>query len=87
VTIAASTVAADVTGLLMASLLATLGLLVIPARRWRANKDLQANVGGFRVRLAAALRSEFERAQQRSLERLEAVIAPYGRFVKCEAVR
>ena len=87
VTLAASTVAADVTGLLMASLLATLGFLVIPARRRRAKKDLQDKVSGLRVSLTAALRSEFERAQQRSLERLEGVIAPYGRFVKSEAER
>jgi small GTP-binding protein len=87
VTIAASTVAADVTGLLMASLLATLGFLVIPARRRRAKKDLREKVTALRVRLADALRSEFERAQQRSLERLEGVIAPYGRFVKSEAER
>ena len=33
VTIAASTAAADVTGLVMAGVIATLGLLVIPARR------------------------------------------------------
>jgi small GTP-binding protein len=87
VTVAASTVAADVTGILLASVLAAIGFLVIPARRRRAKHELQEKVSALRARLAEALRAEFERAQQRSVLRMESAVAPYGRFVRSEAER
>jgi small GTP-binding protein len=87
VTIAASTVAADVTGILMASVLAAIGFLVIPARRRRAKHELQEKVTALRARLTGALRAEFERAQQRSMLRMESAVAPYARFVRSEADR
>jgi small GTP-binding protein len=87
VSIAASTVAADVTGILMAGMLATVGFLVIPARRRRAKRELLDKVTALRAKLAGALRGEFERAQQRSVDRLNGAVAPYMRFVKAEADR
>src|SRR6186997_2757616 len=50
VTIAASTAAADVTGLVMAGVIATLGLLIIPARRRRAKREMQLKVTELRQR-------------------------------------
>ena len=44
VTLAASTAAADVTGILMASVIAALGFLVIPARRRKAKEEMQEKV-------------------------------------------
>ncbi len=87
VTVAASTVAADVTGILLASVLAAIGFLVIPARRRRAKHELQEKISALRARLTEALRAEFERAQQRSVLRMESAVAPYGRFVRSEADR
>jgi len=87
VTVAASTVAVDVTGILLASLLAAVGFLVIPARRRRAKHELQEKLSALRARLADALRGEFERAQRRSMLRMESAVAPYGRFVRSEAER
>jgi small GTP-binding protein len=84
VTVAASTAAADVTGILMASLIATLGFLVIPARRRRAKAEMRDKITVLRERLALALRTEFEHAQARSMERLERVADPYQRFVRGE---
>ena len=81
VTVAASTAAADVTGILMASLIAMLGFLVIPARRRKAKADMKEKMTALRERLALALRTEFEAAQTRSIERLERAIDPYQRFV------
>ena len=66
VTLAASTAAADVTGILMASVIATLGFLVIPARRTKAKEEMQSKVSDLRERLGHALRTEFERAQEQS---------------------
>ena len=87
VTLAASTAAADVTGILMASLVATLGFLIIPARRRRAKREMQEKITTLRQRLAGALRAEFEQAQARSLERLTATIAPLRKFVEGEGTR
>ena len=87
VTLAATTAAADVTGLLVASVVATLGFLVIPARRRKAKAELNEKVSALRERLATALRAEFERAQMHSRQRLDDVVAPYSRFVRAEQER
>ena len=87
VTIAASTAAADVTGILMASVVAALGFLVIPARRKKAKKEMQEKITALRQRLATALRTEFERAQEQSSARIAQAVDPYSRFVRSEQTR
>lgn len=87
VTLAASTAAADVTGILMASVVAALGFLVIPARRRKAKAEMQRKVTDLRARLATALRSEFERAQEQSRSRIQQAVDPYSRFVRAEQAR
>jgi len=87
VTVIATTAAADVTGILMAGLLAALGFLVIPARRKRARTAMQEKMAELRARLAQTLRTEFERAVQQSTGRIDAAIAPYSRFVRAEDQR
>jgi small GTP-binding protein len=87
VTLAASSAAADVTGIVLASLVAVLGFLVIPARRRKAKRDMQEKVSQLRARLTEALRAEFERARERGRTRLDEAIAPYSRFVRAECDR
>jgi hypothetical protein len=87
VTIAASTVAADVTGILLASVVMSIGFLIIPARRRRAKTALQEKIAALRARLATALRAEFARAQEHGAHRLTDAVAPYGRFVRAEEQR
>jgi small GTP-binding protein len=87
VTLAASTAAADVTGILLASVVAALGFLVIPARRRKAKIEMKDKVSALRARLAEALRSEFERAQQQGRSRIDEAVAPYSRFVRAEQER
>jgi small GTP-binding protein len=87
VTLAASTAAADVTGILLASVVAALGFLVIPARRRKAKAEMQQKVTALRQRLATALRTEFERARDDSHTRIEQAITPYSRFVRAEHSR
>ena len=87
VTLAASTVAADITGILLASLLVGIGFLVIPARRRRAKAQLQEKVSALRERLNQALRGQFEDAQAKSAERIAQAVAPYSRFVLSEHER
>ena len=84
VTLAATTAAADVTGILLASVVAAIGFLVIPARRRKAKTEMQQKVSALRERLATALRTEFERAQEQSRARIEQAVSPYSRFVRAE---
>ena len=52
VTLAASTAAADVTGILMASLIAMLGFLVIPARRRKAKAEMNEKMTALREKIS-----------------------------------
>jgi small GTP-binding protein len=87
VTIAASTVAADVTGILLASLILGVGFLIIPARRRQAKATLEEKVAALRARLRSALEVEFNRAREQSRLRLADAVAPYSRFVRAEEQR
>jgi len=87
VTIAASTAAADATGIIMASLVATLGFLVIPARRRKAKAEMRDKVTALREKLATALRTEFTRATGASEARIDGTVEPYSRFVRAEQAR
>jgi small GTP-binding protein len=84
VTVAASTAAADVTGLIMASVLAALGFFIIPAKRKRAKEEMRRKIADVRERLSSALRTQFEREIKGSAGRIREGIAPYTRFVRAE---
>jgi hypothetical protein len=84
VSVAATTAAADVTGILAASVLAAVGLLIIPAKRRRAREEMRAKVTALRARLSDALRGEFQATRERSAQRLADALAPYSRFVRAE---
>jgi small GTP-binding protein len=87
VTAVATTAAADVTGLLAASVLAAVGLLVIPAKRRRARTEMREKVTALRGRLVEALQTEFRAAGEREAQRLADGVAPYSRFVRAEQNR
>lgn len=84
VTALATTVAADVTGVLLASAIAALGLFVIPARRRQAKNEMGAKVADLRQNLVKSLRSQFNREIERSLVEINEAISPYTRFVRAE---
>jgi small GTP-binding protein len=84
VTLLATTVAADITGVLLAGLIAALGLFIIPARRRMAKNEMREKVSDMRVQLVQALRRQFEGEIDRSLQRINDAIAPYTRFVRAE---
>jgi small GTP-binding protein len=87
ITVAASTVAADVTGILLASVVLGVGFLILPHRRRKAKATLEEKVADLRRRLTTALRTEFDRARQQSTLRLNDAVAPYSRFVHAEERR
>jgi hypothetical protein len=81
------TALADFTGVLAASALAVVGLLIIPAKRRRAKSDLHNKLEDLRERLMGAMTDEFERELEKSLRRLRDAIAPYTRFVRAERTK
>ena len=87
VTAVATTAAADVSGILAAGVIGAVGMLILPAKRRRARAELEAKVADLRQRLAAALRSEFVAARDRSARRLADGMAPYSRFVRAEQAK
>jgi small GTP-binding protein len=84
VTAATTTAIADVTGILLASVLAAIGLFILPAKRKRAKEELRRKIADVRERLSAALREQFLREIQRSGDRIRESIAPYSRFIRAE---
>jgi hypothetical protein len=84
VTVLATTAAADVTGILMASAIAALGLFIIPARRRSAKTEMKAKIAALRVQLIQSLQAQFEKEIERSLLHINEAIAPYTRFVRAE---
>ena len=84
ITLLATTAAADVTGILIAGVIAALGLFVIPAKRRQAKAQMHLRVSELRSQLETSLRGQFEKEIERSIQRIEGSIAPYTRFVRSE---
>lgn len=79
---AASTAAVDVTGILAASVLAGVGLFVLPVKRRQARKEFYARSTELQNRLLAVMREQFDHELNRSTNRIEEAVAPYTRFVR-----
>lgn len=84
IAVLASTMAADITGVLLASLIAALGIFIIPARRKTAKRDMHEKVAELRKQLSSILRSQFEQEIERSMQRINDAISPYTRFIRAE---
>ena len=84
VTVLATTAVADVTGVIMASVIAALGLFIIPAKRRQGKTKLIERIAGVRTQLIQTLRGQFEEEINHSIERIQEAIAPYTRFVRAE---
>ncbi len=84
IAVLASSLAADVTGILVASAVAVFGLFIIPAKRRKANLELTQKIKTLREQLLSTLNTQFDHEINRSLERINAAIAPYTRFVRSE---
>jgi small GTP-binding protein len=80
----ATTAAADATGLIMASLVGTLGFFIIPAKRRKAKDELRRKIAALRDRLSSSLREQFGAEIVKSGDRIRESVAPYSRFVRAE---
>jgi small GTP-binding protein len=79
--------AADVTGLFAASVMAGLGLWLLPRKRGQAKAQFHERTEQLRVRLRSALTDEFGRELERSVQRIKDALAPYDRLVRTEQER
>ena len=84
VTLAASTAAADITGIVMASVLAAIGFFILPAKRQKAKDEMRLKMADVRRRLTEALRKQLTQEIQASVNRIREGIAPYSRFIRSE---
>ena len=84
VTMAATTAAADVTGIVMASVVAALGFFILPARREQGKAEMRRKIAGVRQRLSEALHAQFEQEIGKSGDRIRESIGPYSRFIRAE---
>jgi small GTP-binding protein len=84
VTVAATTAAADVTGIILASVLAAIGFFILPAKRQKAKEEMRTKIAAVRARLSNALREQLRKEIERSVDRIRESIAPYSRFIRAE---
>jgi hypothetical protein len=79
--------AADVTGLFAASVLAGVGLWLLPRKRRQARAQFRTRTDELRSRLDRALTDEFHRELDRGIQRIRDALAPYTRFLRSEQER
>lgn len=84
VAVLATTMAADVTGILLAGVMAALGLFIIPTRRRNAKKEMRQKVKTMRDQLTESLSNHFNQEINRSLQEIRDTITPYTRFIRSE---
>ncbi|MHB1342807.1 MAG: dynamin family protein [Thermoleophilia bacterium] len=87
ITVLATTQLVDVTGVLAAGTLATLGLFVLPARRRKAKSELKEKIANLREELTSTVTQQFDQEIERGVFRIREAIAPYTRFVRSERER
>ena len=79
---AASTVAVDVTGIFAASVLAGIGLVILPRKRRQARTEFRSRSEDLERRLIDVMTEQFEVELQRSTQRIDSALSPYTRFVR-----
>ncbi len=84
VAVLASTMAADITGILLAGVMAALGLFIIPTRRRNAKKEMRQKVKAMRDQLTESLTGHFKQEIDRSAQEIRDTITPYTRFIRSE---
>jgi len=84
VTILATTASADLTGILLAGLTATLGFFIIPAKKRQAKALFIKNISEIRDTFSKSLTDEFQKQIDTVIDNIENTIAPYTRFISAE---
>lgn len=81
---AASTAAIDVTGIIAASLVAGLGLFILPRKRKQSRVEFRKRSEELESRLVEVMSDQFDTELERSAQRIRDAISPYTRFVRGE---
>jgi small GTP-binding protein len=81
---AASTAAIDVTGIIAASLVAGLGLFILPRKRKQSRIEFRKRSEELENRLVEVMSDQFDTELERSAQRIRDAISPYTRFVRGE---
>ncbi|CAN5439039.1 dynamin family protein [soil metagenome] len=81
---AASTAAIDVTGIIAASLVAGLGLFILPRKRKQSRVEFRKRSEELEGRLVEVMSEQFDTELERSAQRIRDAISPYTRFVRGE---
>jgi small GTP-binding protein len=76
--------AADLTGILLATVLAVGGFYVLPWKRRQAQRDLQQRISELRTHLRNALTRQVHLELEQSAGRINEAIGPYRRFVQTQ---
>jgi len=84
VTILATSASADLTGVLLAGLTATLGFFILPAKKKQARRVFSRNLLHLRNHLTESLTNEFSGQIDTVIEKVRTTINPYSRFVRTE---
>lgn len=84
ITTLTTTMAIDVTGVILAGTLAILGIVVIPSRRRKVNKELSIKLRTLRKKLSVTLFDQFSKEIVNSQNNLTNAFMPYAKFVKAE---
>jgi small GTP-binding protein len=84
VTVLATTASADLTGILLAGVTATLGFFIIPAKKKQAKKLFREKVNSIRDQLSISLKEEITHQIDLVIDNIHATIAPYERFIRTE---
>ena len=82
-----ATLAADFTFIFSGLALGSLGLLILPARRLQALRQLRLKVTELRTSLEVLVRREYQREQDRADARLRDAMSPFTRFIEGEQTR
>ena len=84
VTVLATTASADLTGILLAGLTATLGFFIIPVKKKQARRLFREKVNTIRDQLSISLKEEITRQIDLVIDNINATVAPYERFIRTE---
>lgn len=79
--------ALDITGIVAASTLAVVGLLVIPYKKKQSKDAFREKMTKLRADLRKALESSFEHESEHAIQRLQENVAPYTSYVSTEQER
>ena len=84
VTLLATTASADLTGILLAGVTATLGFFIIPTKKKRMRTLFSKNISDLRKKLSDSLSKEFDMQVNLVIDRIRETVQPYNRFVRYE---